>query len=364
MGEKKFRFRYFIDKKFQTKFILNFVVLVILSCLLVIGYIIYVDSQKYSKGVLFEKVIADYYATTYIKSDLKKISSDLNKIKEIKEIQSFSPKIKSLLSSIDEYSAKIQRAENDLVKLISIRKNLLNHFSTVNPDSLYSSVRKVDLSQDEIQKIERILSKLNISLNEVIFDEVESSLQQFSEILSKTSVSNQVRNFVDKYNIYINMTISLFTTLSSTPDFINATDELILELQKQNFSIDLNLLGSLSSNLNKLKKDISRVDSYRALFNVDSIQVMEKPYNLLELYWKPIVAISLLQITLIIIFGLFFSHRIAGPVHRIKKELREISEGKLPVTHLIKLRKSDFLIDIANEINNTLQSIASRYNIK
>ncbi|MFN4244688.1 MAG: hypothetical protein ACK4F9_00875, partial [Brevinematia bacterium] len=65
-----------------------------------------------------------------------------------------------------------------------------------------------------------------------------------------------------------------------------------------------------------------------------------------------------------VVFGLFFSHRIAGPVHRIKKELRDIADNKLPITHEIRLRKSDFLLDIAKEINNTLKSISERMNLK
>jgi len=58
---------------------------------------------------------------------------------------------------------------------------------------------------------------------------------------------------------------------------------------------------------------------------------------------------------LIFIMGLFFSHRIAGPVYRIEKTLREIIKGDLSLR--IKLRDGDELIDLADMINSLTENL-------
>jgi methyl-accepting chemotaxis protein len=57
---------------------------------------------------------------------------------------------------------------------------------------------------------------------------------------------------------------------------------------------------------------------------------------------------------LIFILGLLFSHRIAGPVYRIGKTLRDISKGNLGLR--IRLREGDELVDLADTINNLTEN--------
>src|SRR3989338_11238277 len=57
---------------------------------------------------------------------------------------------------------------------------------------------------------------------------------------------------------------------------------------------------------------------------------------------------------LIFILGLLFSHRIAGPVYRIGKTLRDISKGNLGLR--IRLREGDELVDLAYMINNLVEA--------
>lgn len=56
----------------------------------------------------------------------------------------------------------------------------------------------------------------------------------------------------------------------------------------------------------------------------------------------------------IFILGLFFSHKIAGPVYRIEKSLYEIIKGNL--TLKIRLRKGDELWDLANLLTTLTES--------
>ncbi|MBU1888057.1 MAG: hypothetical protein KKB46_02530 [Candidatus Omnitrophica bacterium] len=56
----------------------------------------------------------------------------------------------------------------------------------------------------------------------------------------------------------------------------------------------------------------------------------------------------------IFILGLFFSHKIAGPVYRIEKSLYEIIQGNL--TLKFRLRKGDELWDLANLLTTMTES--------
>ncbi|MBU4148818.1 MAG: hypothetical protein KKB52_00535 [Candidatus Omnitrophica bacterium] len=56
----------------------------------------------------------------------------------------------------------------------------------------------------------------------------------------------------------------------------------------------------------------------------------------------------------IFILGLFFSHKIAGPVYRIEKSLYEIIKGNL--TLKFRLRKGDELWDLANLLTTMTES--------
>lgn len=74
-----------------------------------------------------------------------------------------------------------------------------------------------------------------------------------------------------------------------------------------------------------------------------------KPYNAFDLYWKPILFISIVNLLIIIVFSLFYSHSMAGPIYNIKRTLKEIIEtGQYKE---IKVRKNDQFQDLVASIN-------------
>jgi hypothetical protein len=83
-----------------------------------------------------------------------------------------------------------------------------------------------------------------------------------------------------------------------------------------------------------------------------------KAYNAFELYWKPIVFISVVNLILVITFSLFYSHSMAGPIYNIKRTLREMMEtGE---TKQIKIRKTDQFQDLVEVINQYIEFKNSR----
>ncbi len=83
-----------------------------------------------------------------------------------------------------------------------------------------------------------------------------------------------------------------------------------------------------------------------------------KTYNAFDLYWKPIVFISFVNLVILIVFSLFYSHSMAGPIYNIKRTLREIIEtGE---TRKIKIRKSDQFQDLVEVINQYIEYMNSK----
>jgi len=71
--------------------------------------------------------------------------------------------------------------------------------------------------------------------------------------------------------------------------------------------------------------------------------------------------ITLFMISLATIVAvLFLSHKIAGPMFRFEKELREIGEGDL--TKIIRLRKNDQIKDMAESLNEMTSKIHGKLN--
>lgn len=85
------------------------------------------------------------------------------------------------------------------------------------------------------------------------------------------------------------------------------------------------------------------------------IKLQKKPaiYNALSLYWRPIVFFAVVNIFVMIVFSIFFSHKMAGPVHRIKQILQHYIDGH-PV-HKIRLRKDDQLDELVLLLNKALK---------
>lgn len=99
--------------------------------------------------------------------------------------------------------------------------------------------------------------------------------------------------------------------------------------------------------LNILAEEIVFPDAIASLL-LPAIQKI----NLVILIGLPVLLV------LIFILGLFFSHRIAGPVFRLEKELDEIAEGRFDKR--IAFRKKDELRGVEEKINKLLDKVQER----
>ena len=83
------------------------------------------------------------------------------------------------------------------------------------------------------------------------------------------------------------------------------------------------------------------------------------PYEVLsDVSYQLLVRVSTILIfTLIIVaaFGIFFLHRVAGPVYRFRKTLLRLNDGEIPPP--IQLRENDFFAETASEVNRLIHRI-------
>ena len=86
------------------------------------------------------------------------------------------------------------------------------------------------------------------------------------------------------------------------------------------------------------------------------------PYEVLsEVSYQLLVRVTLiLLVTLMVLvtFGIFFLHRVAGPVHRFRLVFFKINEGQLPGP--IKLREGDFFPQAVDEINVLVKKLQAQ----
>ena len=86
------------------------------------------------------------------------------------------------------------------------------------------------------------------------------------------------------------------------------------------------------------------------------------PYEVMsDVSYDLIVRVSLvlfITILAIAVFGVFFLHRIAGPVYRFRSVLRRVSKGELPDD--FRLREGDFFGETVEDLNHVLQILRRR----
>ncbi|MCB1307547.1 MAG: hypothetical protein KDK30_05175 [Leptospiraceae bacterium] len=77
-----------------------------------------------------------------------------------------------------------------------------------------------------------------------------------------------------------------------------------------------------------------------------------KTYNAFDLYWAPVAVVSIINLILILLFGLFYSHSMAGPIHKIKMSVERIVNGGAPEE--IRIRRGDQFQDVVELLNQLI----------
>ncbi|MBI3009169.1 MAG: HAMP domain-containing protein [Candidatus Omnitrophica bacterium] len=70
------------------------------------------------------------------------------------------------------------------------------------------------------------------------------------------------------------------------------------------------------------------------------------------------LTVLLILLPLVIVLGIFMSHKIIGPIMRMEKLLEEVGDGNFNIN--IKLRRGDELISLANAMNRMVDKLKSK----
>lgn len=97
-------------------------------------------------------------------------------------------------------------------------------------------------------------------------------------------------------------------------------------------------LGKLTENA---PTTISRLTLERLVFDANSQLVVSS------------ILIIFIAVIATGFFGVFFLHRVAGPVYRFRQVLKKMGSGEIPGD--VRLRKRDFFKETADELNRVIQ---------
>jgi hypothetical protein len=90
----------------------------------------------------------------------------------------------------------------------------------------------------------------------------------------------------------------------------------------------------------------------------DYVSVEDLAHVQFSLWPRMLVIVVVFELVAVFIFGLFYSHRIAGPAYAIKLRLRELAKGTTPEP--LGLRRGSFLTDLAEELNTAISRMRER----
>jgi methyl-accepting chemotaxis protein len=79
---------------------------------------------------------------------------------------------------------------------------------------------------------------------------------------------------------------------------------------------------------------------------------MAKVYTFFDLLWKPLAAMLVLNVIILIIANLYFSNTIVGPIHRLKDVLERKLRGE--AVEPVAFRKNDEFHDLAELVNQVI----------
>lgn len=80
--------------------------------------------------------------------------------------------------------------------------------------------------------------------------------------------------------------------------------------------------------------------------------------RLLDLVWRPMLASMFIGLVFVALFGIFYSHRLAGPLFNLKRRLRELESGDLNLS--MHIRRTDEFHDVEEAFNHMIAKLRTR----
>jgi hypothetical protein len=150
--------------------------------------------------------------------------------------------------------------------------------------------------------------------------------------------------------------------------FIIQSGELLVEKQKSKILDEFSSIDNTIKQIqaNNLPKDVNnQLEVFSKKLSILQEELNIQYYNLVEEWAKTrmkLMAVLFVGMLLVGIISLIYSHRIAGPIYRIKKSIEALQEGK--EIGCIKLRPADEFQDLADVLEKLRVILKNRGYLK
>lgn len=102
-------------------------------------------------------------------------------------------------------------------------------------------------------------------------------------------------------------------------------------------------------------RDLSAGSSQSLMYLSTAIQPSLSFTRVFEVLWLPLLISGLLGCLLVAVLGIFFSHRIAGPLFNLKRMMQQVEDGNLDVKMCI--RNHDEFHDVEEAFNRMVTGL-------
>ena len=158
-----------------------------------------------------------------------------------------------------------------------------------------------------------------------------------------------------KYTFMVIVLVSILMILSLAGLYYSMWGSIIEEFSEQETQDKLEQIDRISGIQEARERSIGRVSMPKFLreANMLSAHQKEQLHGIIQRSRRNLVPKVFILLLLVGVVSIFITHRIAGPIFRIKNVLRKFNEGQFHGS--LFLRKGDQFKDLAKELNDLIQ---------
>jgi methyl-accepting chemotaxis protein len=239
--------------------------------------------------------------------------------------------------------------ENAYDEFIEISQQVVIHIQPLKDDDITAPkelAEKIKNAADPVSKYIRD----NLSVKNILeIDYTSPNLDEFEIQKQLTSALNFfLQNAIRRSEKFYSE--ERFKGITLSREVEELTKSKLNPQSEQMYNLNLRLLAAAFQQELKITpavhpKDLTNFEFQRTIPGL-------KRY---ELVLPPVVINNLLLMAIIIVVGIFYSHRIAGPIYRIEQDVLRVLSGERGVQ--IRLRKKDKLKTLAEQINKLINEL-------
>jgi hypothetical protein len=236
-----------------------------------------------------------------------------------------------------------ENAYNEFIEItqqVKMRIQPLTDASIVKPKEL---AQKIKEAQDPVTKYIRdnltVKDLLEIDYSGATIDEFEIQKKL------KTALNVFLQNAIRHSDVFYSE--DRFKQVTLTGDLAGLAKQKLNPQSIDMYRLNLRLLAAAFPS--ELNLEVNAKPENYIDFDFQKVTSGIKRF---ELVLPPVIINNLLLMVIIIVVGIFYSHRIAGPIYRLEQDIARVLSGERNVQ--VKLRQKDKLKPLAEQVNRLI----------